>query len=77
MIPANSTDLLQPMDLSVNKCVKDYLHKQFQEWYAEEILIQTTSESEIVPVALCLSTLPTVCFVGDLIYSLSTSLQNT
>ena len=56
MIPANSTDLLQPMDWSVNKCVKDYLCKQFQEWYAEEILVQTTSESEIVPVDLRQST---------------------
>ena len=58
IIPANSTDELEPMDLSINKCVKDYyfLHKQFQEWYAGEILAQSTSESEIVPVDLRLST---------------------
>ena len=49
MIPANSTDLLQPMNLSVYKCVKDYLRKQFQECYADEILVQKTSENEMVP----------------------------
>ena len=52
IIPANSTDQLQPMDLSINKCIKDYLHKQFQEWCAGEILAQSTSESEMVPVDL-------------------------
>ena len=56
IIPANSTDQLQPMDLSVNKCVKDYLREQFHEWYAGEILAQSTSESEMVPVDLRLST---------------------
>ena len=55
IIPANCTDQLQPMDLSVNKCVKDYLHTLFQEWYAEEIIAQSTSASEMVPVDLRLS----------------------
>ena len=55
IIPANCTDQLQPMDLSVNKCVKDYLRTQFQEWYAKEIIAQSTSPSEMVPVDLRLS----------------------
>ena len=56
IIPANSTDQLQPMDLSINKCVKGYLRKQFQECHAGEILAQSTSESEMVPVGLRLIT---------------------
>ena len=37
-VPANCTGELQPMDLSVNKSVKDFLKVQFQEWYAAEVL---------------------------------------
>ena len=44
------------MDLSINKYVKDYMRNKFQEWYAEEILVQKTSESEMVPVDLHSST---------------------
>lgn len=36
-VPPNCTDKLQPMDLSVNKCAKDYLKKEFQTWYANEV----------------------------------------
>ena len=32
IIPANCTDRLQLMDLSVNKALKDYLKSQFQKW---------------------------------------------
>uniref|UniRef100_A0A1X7TX50 DDE-1 domain-containing protein n=1 Tax=Amphimedon queenslandica TaxID=400682 RepID=A0A1X7TX50_AMPQE len=31
IVPANLTDRLQPLDISVNKAVKDCLHKQFSE----------------------------------------------
>ena len=31
------TDRLQPLDLSVNKAVKNFLIKQFQDWYAKEV----------------------------------------
>ena len=36
-IPANCTDKLQPMDISINKPMKDALKKKFQSWYAAEI----------------------------------------
>ena len=37
-VPANCTGELQPMDLSVNKSVKDFLRTKFQEWYSSEVL---------------------------------------
>ena len=33
-VPANCTDCLQPMDLSVNKVAKDFMRSKFREWYA-------------------------------------------
>ena len=36
-IPANCTDRLQPMDLSINKPVKDFLRNKFQKWYAKKV----------------------------------------
>ena len=40
LIPPNCTDRLQPMDLSVNKAVKDFLRGQFREWYAKQVCAQ-------------------------------------
>ena len=37
LLPPNITDLLQPLDLAVNKPAKSYLSQQFQDWYAEQI----------------------------------------
>lgn len=37
LLPPNTTDKLQPLDVAVNKPVKDFLRLKFQEWYAEEI----------------------------------------
>ena len=34
-IPPNCTHRLQPLDVSVNKAAKNFLHDQFQEWYAQ------------------------------------------
>ena len=36
MVPANATDRLQPLDVSVNKAAKYFLRKLFHEWYAEK-----------------------------------------
>ena len=40
LLPPNTTDRLQPMDISVNKPVKDHLRSQFSEWHTEQILTQ-------------------------------------
>lgn len=36
-IPANCTDRLQLMDLSVNRSIKEFLKKKFGEWYASMV----------------------------------------
>ena len=36
-LPANCTDKLQPLDVSVNKPMKDHLKAKFQKWYAQEV----------------------------------------
>ena len=36
-VPANYTGELQPLNLSVNKSVKDFLRAQFQDWHAAEV----------------------------------------
>ena len=36
----NCTDCLQPMDVSVNKVVKNFLRQQFQKWYADQVYEQ-------------------------------------
>ena len=48
-LPPNCTDKLQPLDLSVNKPVKDGMKAKFQQWYADEVKkqLQTTPVKEI------------------------------
>ena len=46
LIPANCTDRLQPLDLSINKPAKDFLRSQFQEWYAQEFSTILQAQSE-------------------------------
>ena len=36
-MPANCTDKLQPLDVSLNKPVKDEMKKRFQMWYSEQV----------------------------------------
>ena len=52
LLPANCTDKLQPLDLSINKPAKDFLHSIFQEWYAKELCSQLQGESEAYPIDL-------------------------
>ena len=56
-VPPNCTGNLQPLDLSVNKAVKDSLKQKFQLWYADNIQkqIKTTPDEGIKPVDLRLA----------------------
>lgn len=49
LIPESCTDKLQPMDVSVNKAAKAFLHREFQSWYANSIM---TQKGEFCPVDL-------------------------
>ncbi len=44
LLPPNTTDHLQPMDISVNKPAKDFLKRQFDHWYSEKVLTQLEGE---------------------------------
>ena len=54
-IPPNCTDRLQPLDLSINKPLKDFLKRKFQSWYADRISQQLKESKAINPVDLRLS----------------------
>ena len=55
-VPANCTDRLQPMDLSVNKPAKEFMRRKFQEWYAIEVQKQLDQgATDITPVDLRMS----------------------
>jgi len=45
-LPLNCTDKLQPLDISINKPMKDHLKAKFQQWYANEVKKQL----ETIPV---------------------------
>ena len=50
-VPANRTGELRPMDLSVNKSVKNFMCSRFEEWYAKEVFARYQgSSSGIKPV---------------------------
>ena len=54
LIPANCTDKLQPLDLSVNKPVKDFMKRKFQEWYGD-IVCEQLRQNSVEPVDMRLS----------------------
>lgn len=47
LLPPNTTDLLQPMDISVNKPAKDFLKRKFEDWYSKEVTKQLQGVSDI------------------------------
>jgi hypothetical protein len=61
LLPPNTTDQLQPMDLSVNKPAKDFLKRCFEDWYAEQVTTQLdgtdTESTDLEPVSLSLPVL--------------------
>ena len=40
LIPPNCTDMLQPLDLHINKAAKEFVRRKFQAWYAQNICSQ-------------------------------------
>ena len=46
-VPNNCTDRLQPLDLSVNKAIKDRLRQPFTDWYACQVKLQIESGKSI------------------------------
>ena len=51
-VPANCTDCLQPLDLSVNKPVKDFLKGKFELWYSDQMSEQGDSTPIKFPMQL-------------------------
>ena len=47
VVPANCTDRLQPLDLSVNKPAKEFLRRKFQEWFASQIASQLDDTQQV------------------------------
>ena len=39
LVPANCTDQLQPLNVAVNKPVKEFLRAQFHNWYSRQVCI--------------------------------------
>ena len=56
IVPANCTDRLQPLDVSVNKAVKAFLRNQFQDWYTlrmcQQMRLCPDEKTPLVPVDL-------------------------
>lgn len=55
MILANTTDRLQPLDISINIPAKDFWRNQFQEWYAVQVCQKLKGDKAVQPVDLKLS----------------------
>ena len=64
LLPPNTTDRLQPMDIAVNKPAKDYLKRQFAQWYSDKVQKQLEGQDitdletlELQPIDLSLPAL--------------------
>ena len=54
-MPPNCRDCLQPLDVSINKPVKDFIQRKFTDWYAEKIVGHKDGGTANQPVDLKLS----------------------
>ena len=54
-VPSNCTDRLQPLDVSVNKAVKNVLRKSFIEWYSNQVSTQLKSGTSVEDVKVDMS----------------------
>ena len=52
IVPANCTDRLQPLDVSVNNAVKENLRSQFQDWYATQVSKRIGGKTELVDLSM-------------------------
>ena len=59
LVPNNLTQLVQPLDLMVNKHCKSYLKRLFLEWYDQQIENQLSvgKKAEEIKIKFCLTTL--------------------
>ena len=67
LLPSNTTDLLQPMDIAVNKPAKAYLKKQFEVWYSEQVMkqldekdMEDLEEADIEPIDMSMQVMKEV-----------------
>ena len=54
-MPANCTDCLQRMDLSINKSMKEFMRGKFRDLYSERVQQQHSEGKELTPVDLKMS----------------------
>ena len=48
LLALNTTDLLQHMDIAVNKPAKGFLKRKFEHWYSNEVTKQLNGVSNLV-----------------------------
>ena len=67
-LPPNTTDRLQPLDVSVNKPAKDFLRRKFDDWYSQQVINQLNGKSDeeiedfqLPPIDLSMARMKEVC----------------
>ena len=55
IVPSNCTDQLQPLDIIVNKAVKEHLRKQFNNWYSSQVSKQINNGAKLQTTDLSMS----------------------
>ena len=51
-VPNTCTDLLQFIDLSVNKAVKEHLHNHFRSWCSEQVQVKLQAGEKLKNITL-------------------------